>query len=143
MSGRRNRPRPVPSRSGLYRKRGDFRIVRVPESRRAQTDSVSDVAGSQVPVMLFDHPRVGVTQVLRHHQQRHAIHDCVAGPSVPQRMEIDRRVDLGVLTRLRCRRSWCDARHVSPLALRNMISLSARPAVSCWKKKTPSSVSTT
>jgi hypothetical protein len=56
-----------------------------------------------MPIVLFNHARVGVTQVLRHHEQRHAVHNCMACPGVPERVETDRRLDLSVLTRLRRR----------------------------------------
>ena len=53
--------------------------------------------------MLFDHARVGMTQVLRHHEQRHAVHHGVACPRVPEPVETDRRLDPSVDARLRHR----------------------------------------
>ena len=73
------------------------------EARRTSTDGVGDIAGRQMPIVLFHHARVGMTQVLRHDEQRHAVHDGVACPGVPERVETDWRVDLSVLTCLRHR----------------------------------------
>jgi len=44
-------------------------------------------------VMLLDHSRAGVAEVLRNHQQRHAVHNAVARPGVAQAVEIDRGAD--------------------------------------------------
>ena len=55
--------------------RSHCRIGREPELRRPCTDRVSDVAWSQVPVVPFDHARVGVPEVFGNHEQRDAAHD--------------------------------------------------------------------
>src|SRR5215831_15628628 len=47
-----------------------------------------------MPIVLFNHARVGVTQILRHHEQRHAVHRGVACPRVPEPVETDSRRDL-------------------------------------------------
>jgi len=44
-------------------------------------------------VVLFDHPRVGVAEVLRDHQQWRASHNSVAGIGVPQGMEVGSGLD--------------------------------------------------
>src|SRR5262249_2570303 len=49
-----------------------------------------------MPIVLFNHARIGVTQILRHHEQRHAIHHGVACPRVPEPVETDRWVDPSV-----------------------------------------------
>jgi len=56
-----------------------------------------------MPIVLFNHTRIGVTQILRHHEQRHAVHHGVACPRVPEPVETDRRVDPSVDARLRHR----------------------------------------
>src|SRR5262249_45617021 len=59
-------------------------------------ESARDEARRQMPVVLLDHPRVGVPEVLRHYQQRRAVHDGKTGPGMAQDMETDRRFDLAV-----------------------------------------------
>ncbi len=51
-------------------------------------------------VVLLDHPGVDVAEVARHDHHRHAVHDGQRGPRVPQRVEIDGRVDPGAQTGL-------------------------------------------
>src|SRR5262245_66222977 len=53
-----------------------------------------------MPVVLLDHPRIGMPKVLSHHQQRHAVHHCVRSPRVAEDMEADRGLDLGARTRV-------------------------------------------
>src|SRR5262245_58236931 len=51
-------------------------------ARGAGPDRVGDEARGQVAVVLLDHPRIDVPEVLRHHQQRRAVHDGKTGPRV-------------------------------------------------------------
>jgi hypothetical protein len=45
-----------------------------PESTERGANRFGDVAGGQVSVVLFDHPRVGVAQLLGNHRERHVTH---------------------------------------------------------------------
>ena len=48
---------------------------RCSESRRRGPDRIRDVRRCEMAVVLFHHTRVGVAEVLRHDEQRHARHD--------------------------------------------------------------------
>ena len=50
--------------------------------RRAGTDGVSDVGRSEMSVVLFDHPRIGMAKVLGDYKKRHAVHGGEACPSM-------------------------------------------------------------
>lgn len=60
-------------------------------------------------VVLFDHSRVSMAEIFRDNQHRHAVHDGMAGPCVPQTVEIDRwsylSIRVGGLHRLGLMRS--------------------------------------
>jgi hypothetical protein len=46
-------------------------------ARGTGPDGIGDEARGQMPVMLLDHARVGMPEILRHDHERHAIHHCV------------------------------------------------------------------
>ena len=73
------------------------------KSRRAGADGIRDEGRSKMAVVLFHHPRIGVTQVLGNYQKGHAVHSGETCPSVAQRMEVDRGLDFGASTRVRYR----------------------------------------
>jgi hypothetical protein len=52
--------------------------------------------GARCPVVLFDHLRIGVAEVLRHYQQRRAVHDGMTGPGMAHDVEADCWLDLAV-----------------------------------------------
>src|ERR1700677_3551775 len=45
-------------------------------------DRVGDIRGRQMPVMLLNHARIGMTKVLRDDEQRRTIHDRMTGIGV-------------------------------------------------------------
>src|SRR5262249_28120370 len=47
-----------------------------------------------MPIVLFDHARIGMAQILRHHQEGHPIHHGMTCPGVTQAVETDSRRDL-------------------------------------------------
>ena len=56
-------------------KRSQPRVGLKPELRRARPDRISNITRREMAIMLLDHSRIGVAEILRNHQQRHAIHD--------------------------------------------------------------------
>jgi hypothetical protein len=73
-------------------------VILDPVSRGTGSNRIGDEARCQMPVMFLDHPRIGVSKVLRHHHERRAIHHCVRSPRVAEDVEADRRLDPGALT---------------------------------------------
>src|SRR4029453_17620424 len=75
-----------------------------PEAWRTSSDGVSDVRRRQMTVMLLDHARVTVTEVLSDDHRRNAVHHRKRRPGVPQSVKRNRRRDLGTLYGLEHRR---------------------------------------
>jgi hypothetical protein len=75
-------------------------VILDPVSRGTGSNRIRDKARCQMPVMPLDHPRIGVSKVLRHDHQRHAVHHCVRSPRVAEDMEADRGLNLAVVASL-------------------------------------------
>jgi hypothetical protein len=74
--------------SGAAHQRPNF-----PEARCTGTYGVCDVGRGKMPVMPFDHPCVGVPQILGNDQKGYTVHRGETCPSVAQGMKVNRRVD--------------------------------------------------
>ena len=72
-------------------------------ARGTGSNRIGDKARGKMAVMPLDHAAVGVPQVLRHHQQRRAIHDGKRSPGMAQDVEADRGLDLAARARLSMR----------------------------------------
>ena len=69
-------------------------------ARGTGSNRIGDKARGKMAIMPLDHAAVGVTQVLRHHQQRRAVHDGKRSPGMAQDVEADPGLDLAVRARL-------------------------------------------
>src|SRR5262249_27746393 len=110
------------------------------ELRRVLTHNVYHVGRRQMAVMLFDHLRAGMAEVLADDDQRHSGHHREARPSVAQAMKPNRRTDPRVQTCLSHLRGMIRRPQGWPPSLRSKISSEARPAQSSRNSATPSLV---
>ena len=97
-------------------------------ARSTGPNRIGDEARGKMAVMLLDHAGVGVPQVLRHHQQRRAVHDGKRSPGMAQDVEADRGLDLAVVHASAIGRACSDFCHAPPSPWRNINSCPLRPA---------------
>jgi hypothetical protein len=74
------------------------RPLKSAKARRVLPHCVDYIRRRQMPVVLFHHARIDVTEIACNNRQRHPAHDSMRGQSVPKLVETDRRLDPGMLT---------------------------------------------